>query len=262
MPDKQTHSLAQVHAVVVVALACAAGCNSFTADPPASTSDAGADAAADGPPPVVGGNPVPDDCDRPTVAYDWDTKTPQIGVDATGNGSPPARMEEGPPHRGFARFLASGATLSPAQLTTKGRRLCFRFAVRYATRAAADRYPFQVGSAFVGSTSVQVKVSTRAIVFQTSPQNVVAPADPSRDDAPGTWHVVSLVFEPTPATGLVGVTIGVDGKILERTSPVPNAASGIEGGNFSVGSSPPFSAPAGNDGSDVDIDDVRIRVDP
>ena len=111
---------------VVVALACAAGCDGFTADPPASTSDAGADAAADAPPPVVGGNPVPDDCDRPTVAYDFesgDLPRELSWSDAPRTGS------EGAPHRTFGHFSsASGTTLTIAIYPV--REICVRFALR------------------------------------------------------------------------------------------------------------------------------------
>ena len=240
---------------VVVALACAVGCNSFTADPPASTSDAGADAAADGPPPVVGGNPVPDDCANAQVSYDWESPPPpSLTIAGT-----PVVQTEASAHHAFGRFT-SGSTPT-IEYVAFAREACIRFAFRvtafYVPESLQPGSTWTWGSlSFEDSAGMTVLASigrsssSFGSIISSGGQIRIGPQVVSDAGPINTWHVASFLFKSV--AGRAEMTAGFDGVIVGTTTA---EASPEVTFRTLFGSRANWPGAAS-----VDIDDIRIRT--
>ncbi len=245
---------------LIVALA-GVGCDPFGADAPRVTpvtlSDAGADHEA---PPLVTGEPTPDDCKNGQIDFDFERPTPE-GITLTGA---PETRTEASPHTTYVH-LASGAPENALLVSgAAGHELCLRFAYRVTSTydpKPGDRPSWQFfRGGFRASLSVGVglagTLSKDGLVYRV--HNLGTSNDLGVDVAPGAhiapgWHVLALLAKAS--TGKVAVTTSFDGVVVDNHSfeaaQIPDSLSvdatlGNSGGTL--------------EGAGVDIDDIRVRA--
>jgi hypothetical protein len=239
-----------------VALWGLAACEPFRGEagsPPAS-GDAGAaiaDAGADSGPPKVEGKPVPaDDCLGAQIDYDWDERIPDQSIFI---GTPELRTGD-PVHRGYARMrqhdFQSGAYMDLLQTIPAHTRICIRADVRISATTAATLSPRSI-LRLSGGSAAGISLDVNGYFFLSRADGSFTQPAP---DLPGKWHSYSLLFVRDAAAGAYTVVFGVDGAVVHTAKQPP----GDLVTTYRAG------APGllWKEAIDVDVDNLRVRVDP